>query len=78
MIVNPEYLTAPKKKGGGVKIHFKIITINITNMTYYPYEIKKKTYNLQFVNLSDYSNIVLITHFLYIKNKHFSQLKKIT
>lgn len=41
MIVNPEYLTAPKKKGGGVKIHFKIITINITNMTYYPYKIKK-------------------------------------
>lgn len=41
MIVNPEYLTAPKKRGGGVKIHFKIITINITNMTYYPYKIKK-------------------------------------
>lgn len=46
MIVNPEYLTAPKKKGGGVKIHFKIITINITNMTYYPYEIKKKKHTI--------------------------------
>lgn len=46
MIVNPEYLTAPKKKGGGVKIHFKIITINITNMTYYPYKIKKKKHTI--------------------------------
>lgn len=45
MIVNPEYLTAPKKRGA-VKIHFKIITINITNMTYYPYKIKKKKHTI--------------------------------
>lgn len=77
MIVNFEYLIV-LKKGGGVKIYFKIIIINIINMIYYLYKIKKKKiYNFQFVNLFDYSNIVFIIYFLYIKNKYFFQLKKI-